>query len=439
METLYRIVFNGETVPGLTAQQIIDAFAARFRVREQRAREIVLGGGRTVLKRGLDPLKAQRYSAALKQVGLLIVLEPQSPTPASTLSVELNPSIDIGQSEMADYYDCTPEPKPVLKAAEKPAPAAAPGPDTSWERCPKCREPAVSPVTGVCQSCGLVVERYLARRAELASGAGGADGGNPYAPPAADLTVPRSGWSGEALRPVRAVSADRGWGWVREAWGLFKDRPWAWIGASVLYLLISIALSLVPLGLGGLVMTVLGPVLTGGLMIGAQTQLQGGGFEVKHLFAGFQRNPGSLALVGAAYLGFAVLIVVVMALGMAGVFALAGPGFIAGMDQGGFDPAQVGPLVLLPVLVVLLLIVPLSMAILFAPTLVALNDVPVLRSFTLSFQGCWRNILPFLVFGLVAVALSLASLLTLGLALLVLMPVLIIATYMAYRDIFCYR
>ena len=329
---------------------------------------------------------------------------------------------------MVSNYDDRPPPKP--------APAPASGVTSDWLRCPKCGEHAVSPVTGVCQSCGLVVDRYLAGRAEQTNGA---EGANPYAPPTADLTPPAIGWSGEDLRQPRKVSAGRGWGWVREAWGLFRDRPWAWIGATLLYLLISIALSLVPHGIGGLAMTLLGPILTGGLMIGAHTQYQGGGFEVRQLFAGFQRNPGPLALVGAAYLGFVALIVLFMVLGLVGVIALSGAGFTAGMEQGTIDPAQAGPLVLLASLVALLLIVPLAMAVYFAPALVALNEVPVLRAFKLSFQGGWRNILPFLVFGLVALALSLASLLTLGLALLVLIPVLIIATYLAYRDIYYYR
>jgi len=442
METLYRIVFNGETLPGLTAEQIIAAFVKRFRVREQRAREIILAGRRTVLKHGLDQAKAQRYSAALKKVGLLIVLEPQpeSPPPTSQLSVDLTPSIDIGHSEMASYYDDT----PTSQALSQPASAPASGLTAEWSRCPKCRQPAVSPVTGVCQACGLVVERYLARRAEQANGAGAARGDNPYAPPTADLTPPARGGRGAALRPPRAVSAGRGWGWVRDAWGLFKGRPWAWIGAFLVYVLISIVLNAVPYSLGGILMIALGPILAGGLMIGAQVQQQGGGFQVAHLFAGFQRNPGSLALVGVATYGLAILLLLAIALlGVLAAYLLFGPDFIAGIDHKSFDPSQLGPenmvFVLLPVLLLLLVFVPLGMATFFAPVLVALNEVPVLRSFTLSFQGCWRNILPFLVFGLAALGLSLASILTLGLALFVLVPVLIIASYMAYRDIYCYR
>jgi uncharacterized membrane protein len=90
----------------------------------------------------------------------------------------------------------------------------------------------------------------------------------------------------------------------------------------------------------------------------------------------------------------------------------------------------------LAVLIGLLLSIPMAMAVFFAPYLVALNNVPVLNSLKLSFQGCWRNILPFLVFSLAIVGLSIASMLTLGLAFLVLLPVLTIAIYIAYRDVY---
>ena len=455
-ETLYRIVFNGETIPGLTAQQIVDAFSKRFQVRAEKAREILLNGGRTVLKRNLDQHRAQRYSSALHKVGLLVVMEPQNPARfAPPLSVELNPSIDIAQSEIASaFYDAAPPSQvPVPPPPAPAAPAVAPPPPRSglhlnddWPNCPKCGEPTVSPLTGVCQACGVVVERYLARRAEETNGSGGSGNAkasgpahtdNPYAPPASDLSLPENrGFSGEPLRPPRGVPAGHALNWITGGWQLFKERPWPWIGAFLLYSLITIALGLIPFGVGGLVSSILGPMLTGGLMMGAHQQYRGGGFRVGALFSGMKSRPGPLALVGIAYLGFVVLIAVVTVVGVAGTLVLANPDLLAAIEAGRFNPDQAGPLMLLPVLLAVLIGVPLTMSVYFAPLLVALNEVPVLRAFKLSFQGCWHNILPFLFFGLLALILFIASLFTLGLALLVLIPILIIATYMAYRDIY---
>jgi uncharacterized membrane protein len=88
------------------------------------------------------------------------------------------------------------------------------------------------------------------------------------------------------------------------------------------------------------------------------------------------------------------------------------------------------------VLVAILLGIPLAMAMYFAPSLVALDQVPVLKAFSLSFFGCLRNILPFLVYGLVAMLMLILGTLPLLLGLLVVLPILTIAVYTAYRDIF---
>jgi len=421
MDTRYRIVFSGELVPGEPARKIIEAFATRFRVREETARDIILGGSRTVLKRDLSESRAQRYSKALKEVGLLVVLEPQGLDPSSQLRVDQPPSIDLRHTESMFCQSELASDLPFAKA--RPAGATL---------CPKCGAKTVAPLTGVCQACGVVVERFIARQNGRPAGSAQDD---PYAPPTADLTPPVPGNRNEHLYPPRSVAAGRGWGWVAAAWRLFKDSPLAWVGAIVLYLLIITALGFIPF-VGGLVTAILGPIFTGGLIIGAHHQHAGGRFELKHLFAGFSHKSGPLALVGMAYLGFGILIGLVVLLGLVAVFALTGPGWSAGVNLSQFDPAQLSPLMAVPFLVGLLLVVPLAMAMLFAPALVVLNEVPVLRALNLSLKGCWRNVLPFLVFSLVGLGLVLGSILTLGLALLVVMPVLTIAIYIAYREIY---
>jgi uncharacterized membrane protein len=209
------------------------------------------------------------------------------------------------------------------------------------------------------------------------------------------------------------------------------------MGAILAVMIVYFLLSLVPF-VGGLISTVLGPAFTGGLAIGAHIQYGGGRFEVSRLFAGFARNPNGLILLGVAYLGFFMIFGLIVVLSMTLVFGVSG-GFSLLEGSGALEPAQMermGTLMLLPALIALLFSIPLGMSIFFAPYLVALNNVPVLRSFKLSFQGCWRNLLPFLVFSLAIIGLSIASMLTLGLAFLVVLPLLTIAIYIAYRDIY---
>lgn len=426
MEAMYRILFSGKLMPGHETKDVAARLAKKFRMQDETAQELILNGGGRVLKRNLNAAAAERYRAALTAAGLVITIEPQPVSSAQESESFLSP---YPMSSTTDSL-----PPGGARAATK----SARNQETKdgWSRCPKCGALEVSDLTGVCQACGVVAERYLAKqdpgaaapRAEV----------DPYAPPQADLTPPPSDPGDDALNPPRGLPAGRGWAWISEAWDLFKDAPVSWIGAILLFYVILIVLSLVPL-VGGLVSSLLGPMLGAGLVMGAHAQFRGEGFGVGYLFAGVSRKGGQLALVGLVYLGCVVVMGLILAALFAGFMAASG----LAMNVGGMDPSQLESLVALrmvalPVLVVMLLAVPLAMAVFFAPALVALNDVPVLRAFQLSFVACLKNVLPFLVFGLVAMLMALIGMLPFGLGLLLVVPILTIALYTAYRDIFYY-
>ena len=417
MEPLYRLVFKGELKPGTDSDAVIAAFAKQFHLRETTAGDVIRSGGRRVLKHDLDRARAERYRSVLEQIGLVIAMEPQDAAPGSGFTVELEPSIDVARiteapGDAGDYQE------------------------SGETICPKCGAQAVSPVTGICDACGVVAERYLARQAAEQSGRTGA-ARDPYAHAEASSRSEGAAVAGGGLQPPRSVSAGRGWGWVAEAWGLFRDSPLTWIGAFLVYALIMIALSFVPL-IGPLAATLLGPILTAGFMIGAHVQHGGGRFVLGHVFSGFSDRAGPLALIGVAYLGAAA----VTGLLIAAVLVLFAMGAEPVLDAGsmelglGLDPGELGPMVLISVLVGLLIAVPIAMAMLFAPALVAIDEIGVMEAFRLSFLGCWRNILPFLVYGLVALALIMVGTIPMGLGLLVVFPLLTIAIYLAYRDIY---
>jgi uncharacterized membrane protein len=91
---------------------------------------------------------------------------------------------------------------------------------------------------------------------------------------------------------------------------------------------------------------------------------------------------------------------------------------------------------LVGLLVFLLLYLPLVMAIWFAPALVVLRGVAPLEAMRLSFNGCVRNIVPFLLYGVVGVGLSIVATIPLLLGWLVLGPVTIASLYTSYCDIY---
>ncbi|MDP3482412.1 MAG: BPSS1780 family membrane protein, partial [Sulfuricella sp.] len=65
---------------------------------------------------------------------------------------------------------------------------------------------------------------------------------------------------------IRKVGPGQGWRWIADGFGLFRKNPPIWITLFVIYFLIVIVVSVVPV-VGPLVMTLLAPVFTAGFML----------------------------------------------------------------------------------------------------------------------------------------------------------------------------
>lgn len=94
------------------------------------------------------------------------------------------------------------------------------------------------------------------------------------------------------------------------------------------------------------------------------------------------------------------------------------------------------PAFLIVLLVIFAIAIPIGMAFLFAPALVALGGVPVMSSLRMSFMGCLKNILPSLIFGIALMILAVIACIPLFLGWLVLIPTSIAAIYATYRAIY---
>ena len=93
---------------------------------------------------------------------------------------------------------------------------------------------------------------------------------------------------------------------------------------------------------------------------------------------------------------------------------------------------------LLWVLVVIALIIPVMMAVMFAPALVFFHQVAPWSAMKLSFRACLRNFWVLSWWGILATVLMFCGFLMLLIGLLVMLPVLWYSSYLAYRDIFLY-
>jgi len=256
---------------------------------------------------------------------------------------------------------------------------------------------------------------------------------NPYAAPKAAVADDTVVVGADFVPGGQSRDAGRGWAWIAAAWDLFKRQPGLWIGIWVLMVVIFIAAAFIPI-LGNLLTMLFWPVFMAGIAVGCAALDEGKELELGHLFAGFRERVGPLIGVGALYLGAVVVITLVMVLvAGAGMFAVMGFG-------GGGSPeaaaAAGGLTVMLAVLIMLALSVPVLMAIWFAPQLVVFQQMGPLDAMKMSFAGCLRNILPFLVYGLVGFGLAIAATIPLFLGWLVLGPVVSASLYTAYRDIY---
>ncbi len=254
---------------------------------------------------------------------------------------------------------------------------------------------------------------------------------DPYTAPRSRVAdVPVAGAEGSFTSDARAVPAGHGWKWITDGWGLFRRQPGTWILLLIVFVLISVLIALIPI-LGSIASNVLWPVFAGGIMLGCRELDQGGELAVGHLFAGFRDHLGKLVVIGILYL-VALIVIVLVAFAITG--AGIGFGALMGTDRGGAELNVTA--ILLGVLLALALIIPVAMAVWFAPTLVVLNDLGVGDALKASFRACLRNIIPFLVYGVIGIGLAIVASIPLGLGWLALGPTLAASVYAAYRDIF---
>ena len=254
------------------------------------------------------------------------------------------------------------------------------------------------------------------------------DQDNPFAPPTAAVLEAAPEGSTRFIPEGRTVPAGRGVAWFGEAWDLFKRAPGMWIAMFVVFAIVWIVLSIIPLG--GLVLSAIYPLVAAGVMLGCRDLEQGKPLEFGHLFKGFGVHSGSLLVVGLLYLAGAMVIGFLMGIGMAITIPMMG------QFKGASSFFAMAPAFAAVFLVAMALMLPLVMALWFAPAIVVFNGTASMAAMKASFRGCMKNFVPFLLYGIVAFFLALLAMLPLGLGFLVLGPVGWATIYAGYRDIF---
>jgi uncharacterized membrane protein len=232
----------------------------------------------------------------------------------------------------------------------------------------------------------------------------------------------------------RSVSAGNGWNWIADGFNLFLKNPVMWVVLTVLLVVGTMLIAIIPF-LGGIAITLLWPVLIAGLLIGCRALDGGQPLELPHLWAGFQTGDrlSQLVIVGVVYL---VATVVVMGIAFAAIGVPVMQAIRAGAAPNATLFLSMMGTFLIGLLVALALLVPVIMAMWFAPALIVFDNLEAVDAMKQSFAACLRNIVPFLIYGVIAFVLNIVAAIPFGLGYLVLVPVLVCSLYAGYKDIF---
>lgn len=243
-------------------------------------------------------------------------------------------------------------------------------------------------------------------------------------------------------------SGRRGGIWLKEAAAMLAQARVPWLMLLLLYYLIQLLVSVVPIA-GPLAMMVLRPVFTVGFLAAAWTQERGGVPELRHLFRGFGSNLWALLPVGFLLLAGLMLAVLSTALVDGGALLDA----LTKADEPLVVDSRVESAMLLGTLVAL----PTIFAIWFAPALIVFQDCGPRVAMMTSLHAALANWRAVAMYGLLlfffgailpGIATALIALVTPPLAAryviaLTVVPYLVlfaaaqaISDYVAYRDLF---
>lgn len=249
---------------------------------------------------------------------------------------------------------------------------------------------------------------------------------NPYQAPEADLETSAPKQNLHFGEPQKKP-AGHGWQWLKSGFELFKRSPGGWILTMLVGFVIAIAINVLPL-LGNIVTLLTTYVWTAGIMYGCSQLEQGTKFKLSYLFAGFKLAPGKLIGLSVV-LGLSGFVIAIACLGTVYIDMLSGN---AEQPFAGQNATSI----LISILIMVALYIPLMMAAWFAPLLIIFHNYSVFSALKSSFFACLKNMVPFLVYGLIGFLLLIVAALPAGLGLLIMFPVLYASMYTAYKDIY---
>lgn len=192
---------------------------------------------------------------------------------------------------------------------------------------------------------------------------------------------------------AKRLPAHYGWKWIVEGLRLWRRSPVTLTMTTITMTMLIVGTSLVPF-LGEIAMpVVLGPLEVGMFMLCAKVD-QSQVAAPTILFSGFRRQLPQLVALGilrlAGNLFFLAIAVAITGVDFSRARVLVMGGGDAAVEFVQQYVAMMG--------LFFLLRIPVEMASWFAPLLIGLRGLPVIKSLFFSFVACWRNIQPILMY-----------------------------------------
>lgn len=238
------------------------------------------------------------------------------------------------------------------------------------------------------------------------------------------------------MEPVK-VDAGNAITWFSEGWQIFKSNPGVWVVMTILLMIASVVLNLIPL-LGSLALMLVTPALAGGLYFAANETLHDQPVEIAHLFVGLTddeyRTP--LLVLGAIFVGISIgafFLLMLLAGGTIG-FSLFTGGMAHHNNMAAMGAFGAGMIV--SMLIGMLVALTLASLMIYAIPLVLFDDIKPGEALKNSVKACLGNMLPLLVFSVIYFVLSILAMIPFGLGFFVLMPVTTAALMVSFRDIY---
>jgi uncharacterized membrane protein len=267
--------------------------------------------------------------------------------------------------------------------------------------------------------------------------------------PPSNPGAPAATASFDAVHAPRWVVGDRGASWVVEGWDMFRQSLGGWLPlalAGVIWLLLIDRFSILLL-----LDSLFAYVIAAGLLLACQANHRRQPVTLNHLLAGFRLHLGRLLIARLVVLGLSLLIfclvlgdvvwqiaqqpdLQVLLKKISAQTDYTSEEMLSNLAE--VDQAFGLMSLMLRAAILLLLVIPVSAAGWFAPALIVLGNCNVKTALWYSLQATLKNLLSFLIYGLLLLILALLGILPYRVGYLVLIPVYYLSMYLCYRDIF---